>query len=151
MYCPSTTLWVPNSSSTAVTSSVARRWMLDMIVDRGGATAVSELPAAGSVAWPAGRCSWSKNQPADRQGSANRQAKYDMTSVALDRDHLMAVSPLPTHQRHRSTTTQLPRESSTYFGLLRRSTKFDRCKSRCPTSPCSTMRRWQAVVASSLP
>jgi hypothetical protein len=66
--CPSLYLWVPNSSSTAVTSSAARRWMLDMIVDRGGATAVSVPPAAGSVAWPAGRCSWSKNQPADRQG-----------------------------------------------------------------------------------
>jgi hypothetical protein len=28
-------LWVPNSSSTAVTRSVARRWLTGMIVDRG--------------------------------------------------------------------------------------------------------------------
>lgn len=61
-------LWVPNSSSTAVTSSVARRWMSGLIVDRGGATAVSELPAAGGVAWPSGLCSRAKNQQALRQG-----------------------------------------------------------------------------------
>src|SRR5207237_973811 len=46
----SLTLWVPNSSSTAVISSIVRRWMSGMIVDRGGATAVFELPAAGG-AW----------------------------------------------------------------------------------------------------
>jgi hypothetical protein len=64
------TVWVPNSSSIAVTSSVARRWLSGMIVDHGGATAVSELPAAGGVAWPAGRCSRSTNQQAPRQGRA---------------------------------------------------------------------------------
>jgi hypothetical protein len=36
---------------TAVTGSVAQRWMSDMIVERGSATAVSEFPAAGGVAW----------------------------------------------------------------------------------------------------
>ena len=33
------TVWVPNSSSTAVTSSFTRRWLSCVIVDRGGVTA----------------------------------------------------------------------------------------------------------------
>jgi len=43
------TPWVPNSSSTALTSRVPRRWLLGVIVDRGGATAVSKLPAVGGA------------------------------------------------------------------------------------------------------
>ena len=55
-------LWVPNSSSMAVTSSFTLRWMSGMIVDHRGATAVSELPAAAGMAWPSGLRSRSKNQ-----------------------------------------------------------------------------------------
>jgi hypothetical protein len=61
---------VPNSSSTVVTSSVARRWMSGVIVDHGGATAVSERPAAGGMAWRAGLCLRQNNQQAPRQGKA---------------------------------------------------------------------------------
>jgi hypothetical protein len=43
-------LWVPNSSSTAVTSSVARWWLSGVIIDRGAVTTVSERSAAGR-AW----------------------------------------------------------------------------------------------------
>ncbi len=90
-------LWVPNSSSTAVTSSVARRWLSDLIVDRGGATAVSELSAAGGarrglLARVRGR----QISKAPDKGSGNRQQKYATTCVVVpDRDYLMAVwSPL---------------------------------------------------------
>jgi hypothetical protein len=54
-------LWVPNSSSTAVTCGLARGWLSGMIVGRGGATALSHLPAAGGVAWAAGPSSRSKD------------------------------------------------------------------------------------------
>jgi hypothetical protein len=47
-----------------------------MIVDRGGATAVSELPWHGLLAGVRGR---RLSQPTDK-GSANRQAKYATTS-----------------------------------------------------------------------
>jgi hypothetical protein len=47
-------VWVPNSSSTAVTCGLARRWLSGMIVGRGSTTALSHLPAAGGVAWTAG-------------------------------------------------------------------------------------------------
>jgi hypothetical protein len=47
-------LWVPNSSSTAVTCGIARRWLSGMIVGRGGATALSHLPAARGMAGTAG-------------------------------------------------------------------------------------------------
>jgi hypothetical protein len=47
-------LWVPNRSSTAVTCGIARGWSSDMIADRGSTTALSDLPAAHSLARTAG-------------------------------------------------------------------------------------------------
>jgi hypothetical protein len=55
-----------------------------MIVDHGGATAVSERPAAGGVAWPAGLCSRSKNQQALRQGRVLTGSKLRHPAVATD-------------------------------------------------------------------
>jgi hypothetical protein len=69
------TLWVPNSSSTAVASSVTRVWMSGMIVDHGAATAASERPAAGAMAWPSGLCSRPKNQQAPDKGERSPAAK----------------------------------------------------------------------------
>ena len=66
-------LWVPNSSSTAMTSSFTRRWRSGVIVYHGGAIAVSERPAAGGVAWSSGLClRW--RQPT---GHLTRQLVYD--------------------------------------------------------------------------
>jgi hypothetical protein len=47
-------VWVSNSSSTAVTCGIARRWPSGMIVGRGGTTALSHLPAARGMPWAAG-------------------------------------------------------------------------------------------------
>jgi hypothetical protein len=44
---------VPNSSSTAVTCGIARRWPSGMIAGRGGTTVLSHLPAARGMAWTA--------------------------------------------------------------------------------------------------
>lgn len=109
------TLWVPNSSSTAVTSSVAQRWLSDMIVDRGSATAVSELPAAGGT-WlglPAGVRGRRISKPADKGGAnqqQNPQQPPTWPRIAITDGRLA-----PTQVRHRPPTTQLPRESSTHF------------------------------------
>jgi hypothetical protein len=48
------TMWVPNSSFTAVTCGIARRWPSGMIDGRGGMTALSHLPAARGMAGAAG-------------------------------------------------------------------------------------------------
>jgi hypothetical protein len=47
-------VWVPNSSSTAVTCGITRRWPSGMIVGRGGAIALSHLPAARGMGGTAG-------------------------------------------------------------------------------------------------
>jgi hypothetical protein len=72
------------------------------------------------------------SKPTDK-GSVNRQLKCATASdLVPDRDHLMTVSSPPTQNRHRATTTQLPRTFDAISALLRRSTKLDRSTENAP-------------------
>ena len=144
-------LWVPNSSSTAVTSSVARRWLSCVIVDRGAATAVSELSAAGGawlglLARVRGR---QTSEPPDKR-NANRQQKYATTpDVATGHDHRMAWS-----HRARIATDLLRhnyRESSTPYRATTEINKGSIAAHQTPPHPHAAMTGRSSLLAAVMP
>jgi hypothetical protein len=120
--------------------------MSGLIVDRGGATAVSERPAAGGVAlWPVFEVEESASPQAR---DANRQQEYATTAdVGPDRDHLMAVGL----NRPRIATDLLRHNYRQRSTLYRATTKINKTRSLHIKDPRTTMLRWPTVVASWLP